>query len=248
MKIEAVRREGSPAYSLFILTASIFAILLLALTSLRRLDPATRTILEAADFAVCIVFLVDFAVSLARAPRKLRYLATWGWLDLLSSIPAVSVLRIGRFARIIRVLRLLRGVRSARTLALSILEHRAQSTLLAALLLAVLLIVVGSVAILQVETHPDANIRGPADALWWSLVTLTTVGYGDLYPVTVEGRVIAAVLMVCGIGLIGTLTGFLASWFLAPGEREQEVELEGLRKEIRELRELLAVNRTRPRA
>jgi voltage-gated potassium channel len=217
-------------------------------TAFRRFDPATRAILEAADFAICVLFLIDFLVSLIRAPRKVRYLVTWGWLDLLSSVPAVSILRLGRFARIVRLLRLLRGLRSTRTLAQFLIEHRAQSALLAALLLTVLLLVMGSITILHVETHPDSNIRGPADALWWSLVTLTTVGYGDRYPVTAEGRVVAAILMLCGVGLIGILTGFLASWFLAPGEREQEDELAELRREIREIRTLLQATRPGPGA
>jgi voltage-gated potassium channel len=233
---ESKRPPANPAYSLFILIVSTGALLLLGVSALQRLDPATRTILEVADLVLCVIFLIDFVVSLVRAPRRLRYLYTWGWLDLLSSIPAVGVLRLGRLARVLRLLRLLRNVRSARILAQFILERRAQSALLAGLLLAVLLFVAGSIAILHVETRPDANIRGPGDALWWTLVTLTTVGYGDRYPVTAEGRAIAGLLMLCGIGLIGTLTGFIASWFLAPSEREQDNELAEMRREMRELR------------
>jgi len=74
----------------------------------------------------------------------------------------------------------------------------------------------GSIAALHFESaSTDGNIRTAGDALWWAIVTVTTVGYGDLYPVTVEGRVVAVVLMVAGVGTFATLAGALASWFLA---------------------------------
>ena len=246
MSTESTSPPSNPVYALFILIVSIAALILLGVSLVGGLDPEALTILKKADVVVCVIFLIDFVVSVARAPRRLRYLYTWGWVDLISSIPAVGVLRVGRLARVVRLLRLLRGVRSARVLLRFILDRRAQSALLAALLLTMLLLLVGSIAILHAERSPDANIRGPEDAIWWAIVTLTTVGYGDRYPVTGEGRLIAGLLMVCGIGLIGTLTAYLASWFLAPGEKEQEDELAELRREIRELRALLTATRSRP--
>jgi voltage-gated potassium channel len=252
MSTEA-RPETGSAYAIFVLAISILSLVLLTVMTAVRLDDATRKILEGADLAICLIFFIDFAISLARAPRKSRYFATWGWLDLLSSVPvinhpAVGVLRLGRLSRIVRILRVLRGVRSARMLASFILRRRAQSTLLAALLLALLLIACGSVAILHVENRPDANITGPGDAIWWTFVTLATVGESGRFPVTTEGRAIAGVLMLGGIGLIGVLTGYFASWFLAPGEREQEDELEALRRELRELRRILESGRAGPGA
>lgn len=76
------------------------------------------------------------------------------------------------------------------------------------------MVLFSSIAILQVEDSPNSNIKSAEDAIWWSYVTITTVGYGDKYPVTTEGRLIAAVLMTAGVGLFGTFTGFLASWFV----------------------------------
>ena len=66
------------------------------------------------------------------------------------------------------------------------------------------------------EDVPEANIKGVEDAIWWAFVTITTVGYGDRFPVTSEGRLIGALLMTAGVGLFGTFSGFVASWFLAP--------------------------------
>ncbi len=99
-----------------------------------------------------------------------------------------------------------------------------------------LLVVVASAAIMSFEDVPQANIKGVEDALWWAVVTMTTVGYGDRYPVTSEGRLVGALLMIAGVGLFGTFSGFVASWFIAPRSREQESELELLRQEIAALR------------
>lgn len=82
-------------------------------------------------------------------------------------------------------------------------------------LVAVLLVVLSSTAILQGKTNPESNIKTGQDALWWAHSTIATVGYGDNYPVTGAGRLIATALMTVGVGLFETFTGFLTSWFAA---------------------------------
>jgi voltage-gated potassium channel len=199
--------------------------------------------LDYADHAVCVLFFVDFLYSLIRAPNRWRYLATWGWLDLLSSIPMVSAARWGRAARIVRIVRIFRGLRATRILAGAILRKRAESAFLAAALVALLLIVFCSIAILNFETAPESNIKTAEDAIWWAFATVTTVGYGDRFPVTSEGRFIATILMCSGVGLFGTFSGFLAAWFIGPSESlESKIsdELRGLREEIAKLQEAVA--------
>ncbi len=95
------------------------------------------------------------------------------------------------------------------------------------MLLAVLgIIVICSVLELVFEQHaPGANIRNFGDALWWAVVTVTTVGYGDTYPVTAGGRGVAVVLMLVGIGLIGTLTATVASYFVEEQADKEKVDL-----------------------
>jgi voltage-gated potassium channel len=88
------------------------------------------------------------------------------------------------------------------------------------MVIAILMIIFSSIAILQVETDPNSNIKNAEDAIWWSFVTITTVGYGDKFPVTTEGRIIAAFLMTVGVGLFGTFTGFVASWFMGTNNKE----------------------------
>jgi len=166
-------------------------------------------------------------------------LLTWGWLDLASSIPMLDVLRWGRAARIMRIFRVLRGVRAARILSLFILERRAESVFLATTLLSIILVVMSAVAVLHFEAGDEGNIKTPEDAVWWAVATMATVGYGDKYPVTSEGRVVAAILMAAGIGLFGTFSGFVAAWFLAPGQAKRETELAVLQRDINEIKQLL---------
>ena len=237
------RAEAEGPYLIFILALSLFALGALAVQTLVRLDPSTVGILAYADNGVCALFFLDFIISLVRAENRARYFIRWGWLDLLSSIPMVDALRWGRAARVFRILRVLRGVRSAKILSEFILRRRAQSAFLAAMLVSILLIVMASIAVLQLETSPDANIKTPEDALWWAIVTITTVGYGDKYPVSSEGRLMAGFLMVVGVGFFGVLSGFVAAWFLKPQTQKRENEIEVLAGEIRQLRELVESKR-----
>jgi voltage-gated potassium channel len=233
-------RPVSGPYLLFALILSIYAVGALAATTFFPLSTETKAILEYADTAVCVLFFLDFLVTFWRSPNRLRYMLTWGWLDLLSSIP-VFALRWGQAARAIRMLRVLRGIRATKVLSEFILYRRAQSGFLAALLVSLLLVVFAASAVLQFETAEGANIRTPEDAVWWAIVTVTTVGYGDRYPVTWEGRVVAALLMTAGVGLFGTFSGFVASWFLdSPARHSAELEaIRSLQEEMAALREEL---------
>ena len=99
-----------------------------------------------------------------------------------------------------------------------------QGTFASASVIAVLLMIFSSIAILHVEVHPNSNIKTAEDALWWAYVTITTVGYGDKFPVTMEGRIIASILMTAGVGLFGIFSGFLASWFVKGNELRSQTK------------------------
>jgi len=226
-------------YQVFMLGLCLYVLGVLAVETFVPLGADTKAILDAVDVGICVVFLLDFAGNLLFAADRLAYLK-WGWVDLISSIPMVGELRIGRIARVIRILRVVRGIRSTRLLLAFFRQRRAQSTFAAACFVALMTLVFSSIAILQAEGTADGTIKTPEDALWWSIVTITTVGYGDKFPVTTEGRLIAAVVMCVGVGLFGAFTGFLATWFLAPEEEDQDAELAEMRRELVEIRELLS--------
>ncbi len=239
----AKRRTVHISYQLFMLVLCAYAIAALAVQTFVSIKPGTQTILVYADHAVCAVFLADFIFNLTRAPDRWRYFFTWGWLDLLSSIPVIEVLRWGRAGRILRVFRVLRGIRMAR-LAVNLFRYRrAENVFLAVSLTVFLLVVLCSIALLHFEIDADSNINTAGDAIWCAFVTTTTVGYGDRVPVTPEGRIVAAILMCTGVGLFGTLSGLFATWLIGGDPRNATVasaaDLHQLREEIAELRRLL---------
>jgi voltage-gated potassium channel len=222
---------------LLMLGLSLYVLAALTAEAFLPLSADTREVLRYVDTGVCCIFLTDFFVSLFRAKNKREFLK-WGWIDFVSSIPMLDFTRAGRAVRVFRVLRILRGVRSIKMLSTFILRRRAEAAFSAAALISILLVIFSSVAILEMERGQEgANIQGPADAIWWSYVTITTVGYGDRYPVTTGGRIIAAFLMTAGVGLFGTFTGFVASWFLASGQKEENAELAAIREQLEDLNE-----------
>ena len=228
------QQERLTVFQLVLLVLAIYVLAALAVEVMFPLSEATTEILDWIDTAVCIVFLVDFVVRFHQAPRKLAFLK-WGWIDLVSSIPTIQPLRWGRMVRVVRVLRLLRGMRSAKDLAAFIFRNRAVGVFGSMATISFLLVVFSSIAILDLERGPDAVIRTPSDALWWSIVTISTVGYGDLYPVTPEGRILAGLLMGAGIGLFGTFTAYVASLVL-PG-KDDGTTIEEVLAEVRRLHE-----------
>lgn len=209
--------------NLLIIVFSVYVLLALLVDTFFKLPVEVSRILNMADNAICFVFLLDFGIRFYRAEHKLKFMQ-WGWIDLISSIPTLDFMRAGRMLRLIRLLRILRAFRSTKHLVQHIFRCRTQGALTAAVIIAVLMIIFSSIAILQVEVDTNSNIKTAEDAIWWAYVTITTVGYGDKYPVTTEGRMIAALLMTVGVGLFGTFTAYLASWFVGEMREERENE------------------------
>ncbi len=200
------------------------------------LPAKVNLILNRIDFFVCIVFFADFCVRFHRAPSKAAFMK-WGWIDLLSSIPTIDALRWGRLARVFSILRILRAFSSMNHIVTFLYHKRKKSLLGSFALTGVVLIFFSSSVILAVETAPNSNIESPVDAVWWAVTTMTTVGYGDLYPVTLEGRAIGIFLMINGVLLFGVVSGLFARLFMEHEFGKEDVDLKLLTEEIRLLRE-----------
>lgn len=212
-------------WQIVMLFLCVYVLLALFVDTVFKLPSETSALLNQIDNLVCIVFIGDFIWNVITAKSRLGYLK-WGWIDLVSSIPNIQILRWGRFIRIIRIMRILRGLRSTRQILTFLFINRAKGTLASVSMISFVLMVSASIAILNCETSPDSNIQNASDALWWSFVTITTVGYGDFYPVTLLGRIIAAALMTAGVGLFGTFTAYIASLFIQQeGDAQRNVKI-----------------------
>ncbi len=211
----------STEYELFILLLSLLSIINLVLELIPGINAEVKRVLQTIDLFLSIFFMGDFLYRFFTAESKTRYFfKNWGWADLLASLPLPRV-RIFRVFRIVRVFRLLRWF-GIRHLLHEIRNNRAGSALYLTVFLVIVVLESAGILILYAEAHnPQANITTASDAIWWGYVTITTVGYGDKYPVTKTGRLIGMMLLTAGVGLFGVLTGFLANAFLAPQEQEE---------------------------
>jgi voltage-gated potassium channel len=206
-------------FQLGLLAFTIVILLALVADTVLALPKETSDLIHIADTFACAVFFVDFCVRLCQAESK-RAFMKWGWIDLLACIPNLELFRFGRLVRVLRVIRLLRGVRSVQKALALIFQNRLQAGAASVVFMSLLLIAFSSVSILICERHSDANIKTAEDAVWWSVSTFTTVGYGDKYPVTTEGRVLGMILMVAGVGMFGGISGLAASFFLGGQDRK----------------------------
>jgi voltage-gated potassium channel len=222
-----VLREHGNSYNIFILVLTLFSLAIMAVLLL-PLDDDTRQLLTLYDNVICFIFLGDFAMNVAGSrPRRAYLIGQRGWLDLLGSIPSVgffqlgALLRLARLSRLARIGKLLSG-KNRKALVADVLHNRGQYATFITILAAGMVLSVASVLVLQFESgSPDANIKTGGDAIWWGIVSLTTVGYGDFFPVTFLGRLTGVSLMVAGIGIIGALASILASMLVSPATPDE---------------------------
>jgi voltage-gated potassium channel len=262
MSLPATDQRHGTAYNLFILVLTLLSLAIMVALVL-PLSDATIRLLQVYDNLICLVFLLDFALNLKRAPSKRGYfLDERGWLDLLGSIPSFSffrysgLLRLARLSRFARITRLVRA-KNRRELIDDVVQNRGTYAAFVTGLAALIVLVVCGAVMLQVESQStDRNIASGGDALWWSVVTITTVGYGDRYPVTGWGRIVAVFVMVAGIGIIAALASILSSVLIPPARTPPQPslpaspdpvvtqELAAIRQELAELRQIVAARET----
>jgi voltage-gated potassium channel len=220
---------------LVMLVLSVYVLGALFVETVLTLPAEIVSLLQTLDSLICLVFLWDFFYHLHRAENKLAYLK-WGWIDFISSIPTLTLFRWGRIVRVVRIIRVLRAIRSVKFIFHFLFEHRAQGTFITVFLITFMLVIFSSIAVLNVETVPDANIKTAGDALWWAASTVTTAGYGDKFPVTTEGRILGVILMTAGVGFFGTLTAYIASVFVGADKAAAKTDID-LTNELKLIRE-----------
>ncbi|MBU7014633.1 MAG: ion transporter [Theionarchaea archaeon] len=177
------------------------------------------------DFWICMVFIVEFSVRLWKEKdRKIFF--KMHWLEIPGMIP-FTIFNISRTFRILRLFRLVRVYsllkRFSRLYKKRFVKNELQYAFL--ILMTILLLSAFGVYLFEGRTNPEIESAG--DALWWSVVTVTTVGYGDKVPVTPLGKAIGVILMFTGIGLIGVLSGTIASYLMKGFRPEKGEDVEG---------------------
>ena len=221
---------------------AVVALTFLGLYSVRVLLQPQGGFAKAIDVAlvaVYCIFVLDYLARLYLAQARGRWFLTHLW-----ELPVI----LNPFFRPLRLLSLAVVVTS--------LQQAVGHTIRGRVIVytacgASIVVYAAALAILDVEgNNPDAKIRTLGDALWWASTTVTTVGYGDLHPVTGPGRLVAVALMVGGITLLGLVTATLASWIVervaeedTANEAATRAQIEELREEIRRLSNLVTHDR-----
>ena len=237
MKTDEELRQRLNPWDWLVLVVAVVSLLLVLLETFLHVPPGVLSLLRTVDTLSCVIFLIDVFVRWKRERWSVNYWR-WAWLDVIASIPfepafrSLQAIRIYRFIRLIRVLKKLSTLTSGTSL---------NEKLLALPGVAFVMVLFSTMLMVEVErSAPDATIKTGGDALWWALTTVTTVGYGDTYPVTTEGRIIAAVMMLIGIALFGSMSAIVTSKLILPKEtrdhEELRQEMRALHAEIKELR------------
>jgi voltage-gated potassium channel len=209
------------------------AIIPVLLLEQHGVSPEMRRAARALNWVVWFALIADVAIRFAFDPRRRSFLRRhWWYLAVIAVSPPFQVPFGLESARVLRALPLLRvaaltslGLRTSRRLL-------AEQRFVFVGVVAVVTIGFGAVSVFLVERGQNEAIRTLPDALWWSIVTATTVGYGDVSPVTWQGRVIAAMMMLSGIGVIGVFTATVASLFFG---RDKEEDVGGVEARLARL-------------
>jgi voltage-gated potassium channel len=201
------------SYEIFMFAISLLSYINLILLLVLSEGESTRVIFLV-DILIAAIFFVDFTSRFLSAKDKRKYFfRQFGWADLLSSIPLslFNIFRAFRIGRLIRVIRRSGGKNVIRLLVAKIPE----AALYGVFFLILVVLEFGSIGVLMAESgDPNANIKTASDALWWVYVSITTVGYGDRYPVTNLGRMVGVFTLTVGVGLFGVVTAYIANAFL----------------------------------
>jgi voltage-gated potassium channel len=202
-------------YEIFILALVVFS-MLNSIILLLQIQPQPKLLIQAVDIGISIILMLDFFYRLFTIkPMRVYLIDRFGWLAFLGSLP-FPFMRLLRLLQMVIVWRKLRKD-DFRAIGDVVVEKRAQTALLFILLMMVLVLEIGGVLVLNAEANAaNANIKTAPEALWWGVVTMATVGYGDYYPVTNPGRLAGVFEMTVGVGIFTVLTSFLANWFRTP--------------------------------
>jgi len=223
VKIESLTPEQAksellraPGYELFIIVVTVVSLInwvILILPIDYGLD--IHGLLVFMEPILTAILLIDFGIRLRRSrPRRWHYMNhEGGWFDFLGSLPYGHLLRLFRLWRASQAFQQYGATNVIRWFVL----NRAKGTLFLVFSLLIIVLEGGGILVLHFEAGaPGSNIETGGEALWWGVVTITTVGYGDLYPVTPGGQVTATIMIFAGVALVGIFTAWAASVFMAP--------------------------------
>ena len=208
-----MRDKGSAAYQLFLLALSLYVLTVVFLETFVITDLEIKQMLQYIDFAVCLIFLLDFFVNVYTAPNKLAYLK-WGWIDFIASIPMIDPFRWGRISRLVRIFRFLRTIKSLKVLLHSIQSSRLQSFSLAVALVTFMVFSLCATLILEFESGSNGGLNTANEVLWWSFLNLMNAKISIIEAQTQGGLIVTIILNKLGLLLFAYFNALIIAWLI----------------------------------
>lgn len=221
----------SRIFSLFIQFLILLSIVTFSVETLPDLKPQTRYILVSIETFCVIVFSIEYLLRVYVADNKPKFVFSFfGIIDLLAILPFylsfgidLRSLRALRFLRLFRILKLARYNKAIKHFSQAI--RVAREEILLFIFITLILIYFSAVGIYYFENQAQPeHFSSIFDSLWWSIITLTTVGYGDVYPITVGGRVFTFFILMIGLGIVAIPTGIISSALTKSVEKKNQKE------------------------
>ena len=233
-------QTGTRPYDIFVIGLTLLSLINLVLYVVAK-DDNILHVVGLMDRFFSIFFLADFVRLLLQSQSKSVYVfKEYGWADFLASLP-MPQFKLLRLIRLVKAYALIKRS-GGRRIVRDFMRNKATGALYIIFFFIIVLLQYGSIFVLAAErANTEANIKTASDAIWWTYVTITTVGYGDRYPTTNQGRVIGMVVMLVGVGLFAVMTGFLANKFLPSEDNEPNDtnDIDALKKELADIKSLL---------
>lgn len=230
--IEGTDTRAGRAFDWFVLALIVYSIITLTIDTLPDLSETSQEFLRVSEIVVTLLFTIEYLLRVYIAERKRNYIFSfWGIIDILAISPFYITLVLGlggvdlRAARAFRLLRILRLLKIGRYNKAIARFRRAfqiaREEMVLYLFLTVILLYVSATGIYYFENpaQPEA-FKSIIHSLWWALATLTTVGYGDVYPITFGGRLFTFFVLMVGLGIVAVPAGLVAS-ALSQARREE---------------------------
>ncbi len=221
----------SKSFALFIQLLIVLSVITFSVETLPNLKPQTKAILNSIEVFCVVVFTAEYLARIYVADNKPKFVFSFfGLIDLFAILPFylsfgldLRSLRVLRMFRLFRLLKLVRYNRAMRHFAKAMLLAKEQIILFMGVTLVLIYFAAIGIYYFENEAQPE-HFSSIFDSLWWSIVTLTTVGYGDVYPITVGGRIFTFFILLIGLGIVAIPTGIISSSLTKVVEPDSEEE------------------------
>ncbi|MDE0152918.1 MAG: ion transporter [Gammaproteobacteria bacterium] len=222
MKIyDIVQRSDTTAgrtFDFFVLFLIVFSIITLSIETLPGLSSTTKELLNLSEVVVTVLFTVEYVLRVATAPSKKDYIFSfYGIIDLLAILPFYLALgidlrsiRVFRLLRIFRILKMAQYSKAMERFGKALSHAKAEALVFPCITLMLLYFSAAGIYYFENEAQPE-NFPSIFHSLWWAVTTLTTVGYGDFYPITAGGKLFTFLILMCGLGIVAVPAGLIAA-------------------------------------